>query len=277
MDRAQAMVGETKMMGNKCYSTVVMYNNRVFFRVNEIRGQSGEMDLCDEGLDLTEKAACPDEDYVEFVAYIPGQSNSSSGERTEDTGKNQKSPEEEPGGHSAEPAFSHSTEISTCVSAAPCPVADRKLKQTFGITSELRISLQRIQENSCLPHVLPLDYTEPIDEDFSCPQTCPTVSGSSSRVSRTRKRTKCPCCSPAALHRHRARSSPSKPGGGERRDAARKLFKLQPTLVTTEGDSLSTWAMDSDQLHIHQQIQILRKALRLKQAALQKLKNNKNC
>ncbi|XP_070401343.1 uncharacterized protein [Nothobranchius furzeri] len=151
-----------------------------------------------------------------------------------------------------------------------CPRSDQQLRRIFGITSDVKVFLQkldeaaaerllednrkatkRLKENKTTPEKLngtgrglsaplhtktgPLDslnfhskpqesfwtgqrssekgYVEPIDEDFPDEsvrsegtthslqvQTCVDVSRKTRRVGRTRRRTMCPCCIPAALH-----------------------------------------------------------------------------
>nr|XP_054602384.1 N-acylglucosamine 2-epimerase isoform X1 [Nothobranchius furzeri] len=151
-----------------------------------------------------------------------------------------------------------------------CPRSDQQLRRIFGITSDVKVFLQkldeaaaerllednrkatkRLKENKTTREKLngtgrglsaplhtktgPLDslnfhskpqesfwtgqrssekgYVEPIDEDFPDEsvrsegtthrlqvQTCVDVSRKTRRVGRTRRRTMCPCCIPAALH-----------------------------------------------------------------------------
>lgn len=365
----QHLVGQTNEINSdqKPKDTVVMCNDKVFFAVKNNKtssdeimeatsleeGQSEVIDLCGDVQEtvLTEMAAMsgPDEDNVEFVSYIPPQTNSSSGkDTTEKVPQKQKGQVDKAGvdkrhaqksagqkvGHThsttklglaaesmvddvgadvqteqsssrEEKRSSHNMEIfgasHDVTSAAPSPVADHILKQKFGIRSEVKISLHRIDTRSadaCKSLVIKLpdlDYMEPIDEDFPCAldahilnaqhsQNCSEVKPSSSRVGRTRKRTKCPCCSPAALNRHQAQKRRPKPPDRDKRETVRKQLKLSSlmscennsTPVTVASDCLLKLAMDSEELQIHEQIQILREALRLKEAALEKLKNDKN-
>ncbi|XP_072304717.1 uncharacterized protein [Eucyclogobius newberryi] len=232
--------------------SVVMWNEKMFFRVEktEPKPEAAELiDLCDDELCKAGNKThtqSHDEDLVSFVGYFPARS----GSRAE-AGAEEK-PQPAPGGRSSSTQPASSRERSTQRGAhtqmssapAPCAVADHKLKQMFGITSEVEIRLPRVGRSLQECQAPPLDYTQPIEEDFLCEaelphsQDCPQVEVTSSRVGRTRKRTKCPCCSPAALLRHHAHKRRSKPG--DRRETVRKQLRLTTVLTVPKTDPLAT-------------------------------------
>ncbi|XP_055078940.1 uncharacterized protein LOC129456379 [Periophthalmus magnuspinnatus] len=230
--------------------SLLMWNDKVFFRVEKQALKAGaveDIDLCADG--VYEADAC-DEDSVSFVGCYVQSSRAKEGAGGE-TGT-------APRDHSSSAQLAsskvgpmpraHHVQISS-PSPSLCALADHKLKQMFGITSEVEIRLPRV---ACLDMVRssasqapPLDYTQPIEEDFLCDadpphsQGCPQVEAAPSRVGRTRKRTKCPCCSPAALLRHHAHKRRSKPGAGDKRETARKQLRLTTTLITPKTDTLT--------------------------------------
>ncbi|CAL1607254.1 unnamed protein product [Knipowitschia caucasica] len=177
---------------------VVMWDDRIFFRV-----QKELVDLCTD-----EEEEEEEQEEVMFVGCSPAQ-----------TAQEKPGVTLAPGGLSTPTVSSREGPKSR---GQDLQTPDLRLRQSFGITSELRVRLPRL--NSLAP---PLDYTQPIEEDFLCDvapphaQDCPQVEATSSRVGRTRKRTRCPCCSPAALlhHAHKRRPKPGdrRPGEGPRR------------------------------------------------------------
>ncbi|KAJ0036159.1 hypothetical protein NQD34_004836 [Periophthalmus magnuspinnatus] len=166
--------------------SLLMWNDKVFFRVEKQALKAGaveDIDLCADG--VYEADAC-DEDSVSFVGCYVQSSRAKEGAGGE-TGT-------APRDHSSSAQLAsskvgpmpraHHVQISS-PSPSLCALADHKLKQMFGITSEVEIRLPRV---ACLDMVRssasqapPLDYTQPIEEDFLCDadpphsQGCPQV------------------------------------------------------------------------------------------------------
>lgn len=244
---------------------VVMFDDKIFFQVKKKASKEGEViDLClDEvsNVGAPAEVRCADEDCVMFVSYTPAPEVSISEDRTETRAG--PAPEDNnttltdcsQAMSSLRESHTQQPQISSGPSTTLCPVADHKLKQMFGITSDVEIRLPRLvssdtEISAAVKKVPSVDYTEPIEEDFLCPgpphsQDCPQVEGSASRVGRTRKRTKCPCCSPAILH-HFQKGRP-KSEHNEKRETARRQLKLQPPPASESVTAAATTSATTSQ------------------------------
>ncbi|KAK7883943.1 hypothetical protein WMY93_027066 [Mugilogobius chulae] len=161
-------------------------------------------------------------------------------------------PHVEPHGH-------RRTEQMPSSGPALCPVVDNKLKQMFGITSEVEIRLSRVDRlnprRSCTSQVQPLDYTQPIEEDFLCDSGPPHSQDCAGVV-----------CTGTTRH------APNPNTEGLRLSIGTAPIQVQAvpdpvtlplTLHTNKPD------VDCEELQIHKDIQLLREALRLREAALE--------
>ncbi|XP_017260261.1 ligand-dependent nuclear receptor-interacting factor 1 [Kryptolebias marmoratus] len=278
------------------------------------QNRSDVIDLCEDDddaqKDAPRRALSPvtpvlshqDEDNVIFVSYIPPKPESDSsqtvpaevpaqragGQQGTDVTETQQLDMDtgSPADHSGREESAQTAQTSKAAApswtspAAPEPGhgSDHQLRKMFGITADVKIFLQKVDEaaesktsedeelspwGSYSPNVLPehelsealhtrnpplngssfnlnpeppsgledswwsgprrlseaepaVGYVEPIDEDFSDEsdiqskpkdasvhlqaETCVDISTSTRRMGRTRKRTLCPCCVPAALH-----------------------------------------------------------------------------
>ncbi|KAK7884677.1 hypothetical protein WMY93_027800 [Mugilogobius chulae] len=288
-------------MKNEQECSVLMWNEKMFFPVVK-QEPDVVIDLCDDEVSKVAEKRAEGKGRVRVVgcsAVEEGSKEKATSAPEDLSFSTQLEASEEKHTQKSQDAQTSSSR------PASCPVADSKLKQMFGITSEVEIRLPRVDGldpgRSCTSQAQPLDYTRPIEEDFPCDsapphsQDCAGAEVTSSRVGRTRKRTKCPCCSPGGPHwYHKTRTKPKYRRSETVRNLLAKFADSETVLenavpVSATGSApipvravpdpvtLHTDKPDCEELQIHKDIQLLREALRLKEAALERLQNHKNC